>query len=391
MPNILISDPVRLGEAVANARASGTCGLDTEFMREKTYRARLCLVQIATPDEICLIDPTAGLDLAPVAELVSDDDVEIVVHAGRQDLEILNERYGIVPANVFDVQIAAGFVGLGASLPYGRLVTELTGTKLEKGESYTDWCKRPLSGAQLSYAADDVRYLITAAQKLEARLEEVGRATWAREEMRGLCDPSAYDFDPGRAWRRVSGRGSLSARQTAVLKEVACWREETAVRRDIPRGWVVKDVTLVEIARRSPAGPAALKGVRGMNAKEVERAGGQILKAVELGRSAAPIESARTASRTTLARARMLSSLADAVVRARCENAGIANEVITTRSELEALLVQVIDGSLDEDSHRLLRGWRRGLAGEAVLALARGRVALRATSRAPYIEEVPLQ
>lgn len=391
MPDDLITEPARLDAAVADARAARIAALDTEFMREKTYRARLCLVQIATPRQVYLIDPVGGLDLSPVADLVADDEVEIILHAGKQDLEIINERYGVVPANVFDVQIAAGFVGLGASLPYGRLVTELTGTVLEKGESYTDWCRRPLSASQLTYAADDVRYLIAAAEKLGGRLQELGRAEWAREEMQSLSDPATFAADPERAWRRVSGRGSLSARQTAVLKEVAAWREEAAARRDLPRGWIVKDVTLVEIARRSPSDPAALKRVRGLNAREAERSGKEILDAVARGKKAPPIESAQAASRTTLARARMLSSLADAIVRARSENAGIANEIVTTRTELEAVLVQVIDGNLDAESHRLLRGWRRDLAGEAVLALARGEVAVRAAPTPPYIEEVSLQ
>ena len=194
--------------------------LDTEFLRERTYRARLCLVQLATKDDIWLIDAAVQDDLTSVSGLLSDPSVQIVVHAGKQDLQIFHDAYGVLPRNVFDVQIAAGFAGLGASLPYGRLVSEVLGVRLEKGESYTDWCTRPLTSAQLSYAADDVRYLIQAADLLKAQLSEMERMGWVEEEMAALQTDSSYTSDPGDAWRRVGGRGSLSGRQAAVLKEV---------------------------------------------------------------------------------------------------------------------------------------------------------------------------
>ncbi|MFN2389785.1 MAG: ribonuclease D, partial [Actinomycetota bacterium] len=253
---LLVSDPGELEEAVAEARAGGSVGLDTEFLREKTYKAKLCLLQLATRRAIYLVDPLAGLDLREVGDLISDPAVEVVVHAGRQDFELFYVGWGIVPRNVFDVQVAAGFAGLGGSLPYGRLVQAATGVALEKGESYSDWCKRPLTPSQLDYAADDVRYLLPAREHLGARLEQMGRTDWVREEMKLLEDPATYSIDVNEVWRKVSGRGSLSGRQVSVLRELARWREETALRRDIPRGWVVKDQVLVELARRAPTAAA---------------------------------------------------------------------------------------------------------------------------------------
>jgi ribonuclease D len=314
------------------------------------------------------------------------------VHAGRQDFELFYERFGALPANVFDVQIAAGFVGHGASLPYARVVEIVLGRKLIKGESYSDWCRRPLTESQLRYAADDVAWLLEVADRLKRELLERERLEWAREEMKGLEDKGTYEVDPGESWRRVGGRGSLSSSKLAVLREVARWREETAMRRDLPRGWVVKDPTLIEIARRGPRDLAGLRAIRGLNPAEAGRSGAELLAAVAKGARSRPPEEPGSLPRWAQVRARTLSGLADAIVRARSERAQVATELVATRGELESLLADVVTGSLDEDGskHRLLQGWRRELAGGAVLNLARGRIAVRASDRPPYIEEVPL-
>jgi ribonuclease D len=382
-----------LSHVVERARAEGAVGIDTEFMRERTYRARLCLAQISIGDAIYLIDPLDGLDLSSVAELIGDPSVEKVLHAGRQDLELFYEAYGDTPQSIFDVQVAAGFAGYGASLPYGVLVKSVLGKSVEKGEAYTDWCRRPLTDAQTKYAADDVRYLVPAARALQQRLEELGRLDWASEEMSALQAPGTFENDPAAAWRRVSGKGGLSSRQLGVLKELAHWREEAASRRDLPRGWVVKDATLVEIARRQPKSVDQMGSIRGLNKKEAERSGEAIIGAIKRGRDVEPTPEPQTPPRQVLVRARMISGIADAVVRARCEQAGIATELVSTRSELESLLAHTLAGTDPTEmkaKHRLLRGWRRQLAGDAVLALARGETAVRISKKAPYVEEVPL-
>lgn len=385
----LLGAPAELVELCERLRGAGRIGLDTEFMREKTYRAQLCLVQVATEDSVWLIDPLE-VDVEPLARLVAEPGVETVVHAGKQDFEILNERYGVVPARPFDVQLAAAFAGYGASLPYGRLVEAVLGVRLEKGEAYTDWCRRPLTRAQLHYAANDVRHLLAIADRLTKELADKGRLAWFEQEMELAAEPSAYGSSPEDAWLKVSGRGSLSGRQAAVLRALAAWREETAARRDLPRGWVLKDPTLIELARRAPADEAALVQVRGLSAAEIKRSGRDILAAIERGLKAPPPPLAPLPPRGAQVRARMVSGLADALVRARCEAAGLATELVATRGELETLLAEAFSGRLDEGRHRLLAGWRRELAGEAVVRLARGEIALKVVPRPPYVEEVPL-
>ncbi|MGH2756793.1 MAG: ribonuclease D [Actinomycetota bacterium] len=388
MSHQLATSDAELARVVGAAREAKTIALDTEFMRERTYRARLCLIQIATPDEVILIDPIDGVDLAPVGELVADHGIEVVVHAGRQDLEIFFERFGAEPHSIFDVQIAAAFAGLGASLPYGRLVQDVTGTRLAKGEGYTDWCRRPLTDKQLGYAVNDVAYLLGIAAELKRRLEEQERLEWALEEMRMLEDPSNYDLDLDEIYRKVGGRGSLSGRQLTVLRQVARWREETARRRDIPRGWVIKDPTLIEIARRAPQSVDELSRIRGMNAQEAQRSGAAIMSAIEEGHRSAEMKPDKAPSRSAQIRARMLSGPADAIVRARCEEAAIATELVATRPELESLLADVTVGTEDLSRHRLMRGWRRSLAGDHVVAFARGEVAIKATDDSPFVEEI---
>ena len=367
LDRIQVGAPITTGDQIAavveDARSSDYVALDTEFLRE----------------------------LRPVADLIAEPAVEVIVHAGRQDFELFVERYGIVPTRVFDVQLAAGFVGLGASLPYGRLVEESVGVQLVKGESYTDWCRRPLTTAQLSYAADDVRYLFGAADHIKERLRRLGRTPWVEEEMRMFEDRRMYATDPSEAWRRISGRGGLSGRQLAVLKEVAMWREEAAARRDIPRGWVIKDPSLVELARRSPTSVGAIRNIRGLNSREAERSGRDIVHAIRRGLDSPSVKLPPSPPRAALARSRMLSGLADAIVRARCEHSEIAPELVATRGELETLLVDSFKHEPDPAGHRLLQGWRRELAGEAVLALAWGRLAVRVIEDPPYIEEVPLE
>ena len=385
----VVRESAGLNALVEAARGAGQIGLDTEFMREKTYRAQLCLIQVAAGDEIFIVDPLE-VDPAPVAELVGDPSIEVLLHAAKQDLELFHDLYGVVPTKVFDVQAAAGFAGYGASLAYGRLVEATLGVALEKGESYTDWCRRPLTEKQLTYAADDVRYLSGIAERLKDELSKGNRLEWAIGEMASLEDPSAYAFEPGNAWVRVKGRGSLSGRQLAVLRELAAWREEEASRRDIPRGWVIKDPTLIELARRSPTSPGQLRDIRGLGSKEAERSGGAIADAVRRGRDAASIKVSKAPARSAQERARMISGLADAVVRSRCEAAGVATELVVTRSEVEAVLLDVFSGSLDDNGHRVLQGWRRELVGDAILGLIGGKIAVKAIDKPPYVQEVTL-
>ncbi|MDQ4144657.1 MAG: ribonuclease D [Actinomycetota bacterium] len=390
-PEVITSSSA-LADIAGEAKRTGAFGIDTEFMRERTYRAQLCLVQIASGESISIVDPLAGVDFAPIAELLADPDVEVVVHAGRQDLELFHDEFSVVPTKVFDVQVAAGFAGYGASLSYGALVKNVVDVTLTKGESYTDWCRRPLTTKQKDYAADDVRWLLQAAAALKERLSQMGRLKWAIEEMAPLGKADTYSADLDEVWRRVSGRGGLSGRQLAALRELARWREEAAIRRNLPRGWVMKDATLVDIARRQPTSLEALGRIRGLNPKEVDRSGRDVLQAVERAKSTEAPQSAAPPPREDQIRTRLIGGLADVVVRTRAEAAGVAPELVATRGDIESLLLQLFasrrrspNGPLD---HRLLKGWRKELAGDAVVALAEGRVGVRSIEDPPYVEEV---
>ncbi len=388
-PAVMVTARDQLEEVIAEVRQAGRMGLDTEFLREKTYFAKLCLAQIATPTNLYLLDPVRGLDLTPLADLIANPQVEVVVHAGWQDLQLFYQRAGAVPANIYDVQLAAGFAGLSASLSYGKIVHEVMGVELEKGEAYTDWCRRPLTDKQLSYAADDVRYLLPVADNLKARLAKLGRTDWLAEEMRWLETDEAYAADE-EVWRKVTGQGSLTPRQATVLRELAHWREDVAAQRDLPRGWLIKDVTLLEIARRSPASVAELKNIRGIDLREAERSGPGILEAIKRGHEAPPIKRPPVPNKAVQTRARMIAGLADAVLRARAEEAGIAPELVASRSDLDALLFAILSGRAEDTDNRLMQGWRRDVAGDAIVGLASGRCALRVIDRPPYVEEVAI-
>ena len=389
---VSITHQSSLNEAAEAATSAGVFGIDTEFMRERTYRAQLCLVQMASPDKISLTDPLQKLDLSPIASLLADPEVEVVLHAGRQDLELFHDEFKVVPSNVFDVQVAAGFAGFGASLSYGALVKNVLGVTLVKGESYTDWCRRPLTDKQMEYAADDVRWLLDAAAALKKRLRELGRLEWALEEMKVLSAEGTYKLDLDEVWRRVSGRGTLSGKQLAVLREVARWREEKAMSRNLPRGWLVKDATLVEIARRQPTSLEKLGRIRGFNARELGKSGAEIIKAVERGRNGEAPNVPPAPRREDQVRTRLIGGLADVVVRTRAEAAGIAPELVATRGDVESLLLRLFAGkstdAADNGDHRLLQGWRRELVGDAVVALAEGRLGVKGIDRSPFIEEV---
>ncbi|MEY4225996.1 MAG: hypothetical protein RL190_753 [Actinomycetota bacterium] len=289
-PPALVTDPAGVEHVVAAVRAAGTCALDTEFLWEKTYAPQLCLAQIAVGDGIWLIDPLAGAPLEPIAALVRDPSVEKLMHAPSADLIAFGLHFGAVPANVFDTQIAAGFVGLTAGAGLDRLLDQVLKVRLSHDETFSDWSRRPLTDTQQLYAADDVRHLADLVAELRRRLAERGRVDWAQAEIeRRFCTSEAAGADPERAWRKVQRRGRLSPTAQAVLVDVAAWRERTARRRDQPAAWVMKDPTLVEIARAAPRTADDLRRIRGVGKGFGGREADELLAAVaaEAGRAAA--------------------------------------------------------------------------------------------------------
>ncbi len=355
------------------ARERGRLGIDTEFMSEGRYRALLCLVQVAveaSEDPIVLIDTLDAVDVRPLAELLADPSVEIVLHAGRQDVAILRRVWQTEVTNIFDTQIAAGFVGGGAQTGYGNLLGTILGRRVGKTASYTRWDARPLTAEQLSYAAEDVAHLLELADEIQRRLDETGRLGWAREECRRL-ESATDERDPETAWERLPRVGQLDPRGRAVARELAAWRERTAARDDRPVGTVLADQTLVELAKRQPTSPRGMEQIRGIHPSGIRRRGPEILQAIERGRQAEPIARDEPRGRSEPGDAPLIA-LAEALLRARALQAGLAYELIASRAELELIVAAARRGE-PEPEVRTLTGWRRELVGADLRDLLAGR------------------
>lgn len=369
---MLITDSAALADFCAALRSAPYVALDTEFLRERTYHARLCLVQLAHGPHAAAIDPLApGLDLAPLRALLADPRVLKVLHAASQDLEIFFHATGEVPGPVFDTQIAATVCGLGDHVGYAALVSGLLGVQIDKASQATDWSLRPLTARQLEYALGDVIHLCSVYERLAAQLAEKGRASWIHEEMAALVDPTRYDVDPAQAWRRLRIR-SADRRALVVLRELAAWRERTASTRDLPRPWVLHDDALVEIAQHRPADVSALSRVRMLKAPAARGPDGQAIlevvrRALALPEEQWPEPPPRRASSDA---SEPLVALLQALLELRCGAEGVVPRIVATRDDLE----QLAAGRAPEGP--VLSGWRRELFGEDALALCGGRLAL---------------
>jgi ribonuclease D len=378
-----ITDVAALDSLLADARAEGRCALDTEFVWEKTYAPVLCLVQIAIAQRLAVVDPLRGAPLEAVAKLVADGSVIKAMHAPGADLTGFALHFGTGADGVFDTQLAAGFAGHGGSLSLERMLDQSLGVRLKHAEGFTDWSKRPLTDVQVAYAADDVRHLLAAMDALELRLAGQGRDRWAREEMRRRSGPGAQLIqDPDQAWRRVAGRGKLRGEQLTALVAVAAWREREARRRDIPTSWLVRDPTLIELARRRPRTAQEAQEVRGLQLKRGPQLDG-LLETLAGADGPAP-ERAVELPAELRNRIKVLLPLASSVLQAACAQAGIASELVATRDDLESLIRVVAEGG---DDHPLLEGWRRELAGDALLRLLRGQVAISVVPGPPHVAE----
>ncbi len=369
-----------LREIADAARASGRIALDTEFMGEGRYRTLLCLIQLAVPERtaterIELVDPLAeDLDGAPLADVLADPDVQVVVHAGRQDIALVRRRFDTKVRNVFDTQVAAGFAGMAAQASYETLLSEVLGVKVSKSASFTRWDARPLSPEQREYAREDVVHLLELAGVLEDRLRELGRLEWAREECAPLCQSSDVR-DLESVFARLPRVRGLSAPAQTIARELVRWREDIAAAQDQPVQRVLADAALVEIAKRRPSSPAKLEQIRGVNQGSLRRRGADLLEAVRRGQELPPLE------RTQDARPPAsepddapLIALAEALVRARAREAGLAYELLAARADLQAIVAAGRNG--EEADVRTLRGWRRELVGGELLELLAGKVSL---------------
>jgi len=331
--------------------------LDTEFMRERTYYPQLCLVQIATPDVVACVDVLAIKSLEPLFELLKNPNIVKVMHSARQDLEMFFHLNGEVPAPIFDTQLAASFAGLPDQAGYGSVVQALLGVTLEKSHTRADWSRRPLAAAVLQYAADDVRYLCDIYIRLKQTLESQGRLTWLESENAVLMDPATYRPDPETAWQRLHGLQRLNARQFAAAKALAAWREQQAMRSNLPRQWIFKDEVLTDLARQRPASTEALSSIRGIQDGLIRKHGDELIALIT---SANGGDKPAKAPERLSAQDEALVDALMAVVRIKGSEAGVSPAQLATRRDLE----QLIRGQQDVD---VLKGWRLETAGKALI------------------------
>jgi ribonuclease D len=380
-----------LAELAELARAGGRIALDTEFMGEGRYRTLLCLIQLAVTGadgggRIELIDPLGGGAGAgapagwrePLARILADPGVEVVVHAGRQDVALLRRALACEPRSVFDTQVAAGFLGMPAQCSYEALLNQILGMRVAKSASFTRWNARPLTEEQRSYAREDVAHLIELAAEIERRLTRLGRLQWAREECRFL-EHVSDERDLDAVFERLPRVRSLSAQSRGVARELVEWRERTAADRDRPVQSVLADNALVEIAKRQPTTTKKLQEIRGVAQGSLRRRGEEVLAAIERGRSREqqPLGSGPRPAPPE-PRDAPLIALSEALVRARAHEADLAYELLAARADLQAIVIGERTGQRADV--RTLHGWRYELVGEELLELLDGRVSLAVRS-----------
>lgn len=358
MQNTVTTAPA-LADVCARLAGEPRIGLDTEFLRERTYHARLCLVQLAAPAEALCVDPLAIAELAPLGALLAAPGTVKVMHASRQDLEVLYPLAGLTRP-VYDTQLAAALAGFPAQIGYAELARRLLQRELAKSHTRTDWSRRPLSPEQIEYALDDVRYLLPIASALDERLAALGRLAWLAEELSALEETRDFDPDPEEAWQRVRGLRGLDPGRERLARSLGAWRERRALGHDRPRGWILEDGALREIVLRVPRTAAQLAAITELPVGVVKHSGAELLKCVaaaDIPDPAPPLPGKPQSDPARNALVRKLGGIAQTVA----AELSLVPEVLATRRELELLADGRRDGAV-------LRGWRRSVLGERLLA-----------------------
>jgi ribonuclease D len=365
------------------ARAHGRLGIDTEFMGEGRYRSLLCVVQVAvererdTDDiEVVVLDALdPALDPSPLAAVLTDPAVEVIMHAGRQDVALLRRAWNAPVTNLFDTQVAAGFTGRGAQMGYEALLGDVLRVRLQKSASFTRWDVRPLTDEQVLYAREDVLHIIQLAAALQRSLSERGRLEWAREECRAI-EAVTDERDVDAVWAKLPRIAGLDARVRAIARELVEWREDVARTEDKPIPSVLGDAPLIEVARRKPRDLERLEQIRGLTQQTLRRRGRDLIAAVERGRERDPIPGDGTKPPANDPVDAMAIPLCEALVRARAVEAGLAYELVASRADLQRIVTSARTGAAEPEV-RTLQGWRRALVGEELLELLAGHRTLR--------------
>ncbi|MGH7206698.1 MAG: ribonuclease D [Nitrospiraceae bacterium] len=377
-----IADSNRLRDLCRSLGESKHLALDTEFVGEDSFVPRLELIQVAVEDLSAIIDVPAVDSLDCFREVLANPDIEKVVHAGKQDLELLHALVGQVPVPVFDTQLAAAMVGYGTQVGYAQLVHRVVGTKLAKSHTLTNWSQRPLTQEQIAYALEDVQYLLPIYEHLYGQLQRLGRLDWIKEEFAKLeSSPTDESRDPRNRYQRMRGWDNLRPRSVAVLRELAAWREGEARRRNIPRGRVIRDEVLLELARRTAATPAALRATRGLHPSEVERNGETLLQIIRRGLALPESEWPEIPrARRPEPEAAGQVDLLQAVLKACAQEEEIAPSLLASVSDLQTL-VDAKRTDRDKLDLPILHGWRRRLAGETLLRVLEGKIVVSVDSQ----------
>ncbi|MGI9365747.1 MAG: ribonuclease D [Rhizobiaceae bacterium] len=368
----IITDTQELAEICQSFAQHEYVTVDTEFLRETTFWPVLCLIQIAGPDNECIVDPMAnGIDLKPFFDLMADESVVKVFHAARQDLEIIYNLGGLIPQPLFDTQVAAMVCGYGDSIAYNLLVAKITGGQIDKTSRFTDWSRRPLTEKQLNYALADVTHLRDVYAKLKGQLEKQKRSSWVDEEMKVLTTSETYDLPVEKAWTRLKMR-VRKPQDLAVMQAVARWREEEARQRDVPRGRVIKDDAIYEIAQQHPRDRNSLSRLRAVprgfeGSKYADGLLETVNAALEIPSEELPAVPRPTRSPEGTGAA---TELLKVLLKVVAEQQGVASKVIATVDDLEKIAAD------DEADVAAMRGWRRDLFGNQALELKRGDIAL---------------
>ncbi|MBI4400317.1 MAG: ribonuclease D [Nitrospirae bacterium] len=384
-----IADPDSLRRLCRQLRESERFALDTEFVGEDSFMPRLELIQVATGELCAAIDFPAVGSLDSFFELLGDPRIEKVVHAGRQDIELFYAHTGRVPSPIFDTQVAAAMVGYGTQVAYAQLVQRVLGKKLEKSHTLSNWSQRPLTRDQITYALEDVQFLLPVYDHLRGRLESLGRLDWVKEEFTRLeARPSDGSSDPRNRYQRIRGWDNLKPRSAAVLRELAAWREEEARRRNLPRGRVIRDEVLLVLARQAPTTLTALRAMRGLHPSEVGRNGDVLLATIRRGLSLPESEwpDVPRAGKPEPEAAGQVELL-QAVLKARAQEEEIAPSLLASAADLQAL----VDAKRDREKLDLpvLHGWRRKLAGDVLLRVLEGSTVVSVDRRSGKLRLTP--
>jgi len=366
-----IDTPDQLAKLCEQIKKEPWLALDTEFLREKTYYPKFCLLQIATPEWVACIDPIALPQLDTLFEVIYDPAIVKVFHSCRQDLEIFFQWTGKLPSPIFDTQVAAPLLGFQDNPGYAMLVSSLLSVNLNKAHTRADWSKRPLTEAELEYAADDVIYLCQIYQIMVQKLTALGRIDWLKNDFAELTNPALYKVDPETAWFKIKGKNKLTGKQLSIIQTLAQWREKIAQAEDRPKSWLLRDELLFDLAKLQPETVQELANVRGINERSVNRYGKELCQLITAAKNRPPIplhEKDRSAKKTQQEEA--ILDILTALVRVRAEENALNPTILASRKDLEELL------SNGDDECPLLHGWRYTMAGKELVGLLKGELLL---------------